>query len=59
MSVMVNEFDVVPAAPKTEPAPPPAAPPPGTADRLSPAAKADLERALRIRAERRQRLEAY
>lgn len=58
MSVVVNEFDVVSAAPGTEPAPP-AAPPSGTADKLSPAAMADLERALRVRAERRQRLEAY
>jgi hypothetical protein len=58
MSVVVNEFDVVPAAPPSEPAPAPTTPPEPPA-RLSPAAMTDIERTTRVRTERQRRLEAY
>ena len=51
MSVVVNEFDVVPAAPASEPTPTPAAPPEPPA-RLTPAPMADVDRTMRVRAER-------
>ena len=58
MSVVVNEFDVVPAAAGGEPAPRRARLQ-ARRSRLSPAAVGEVERALKLRTERRQRLEAY
>jgi hypothetical protein len=57
MSVVVNEFDVVPAAPPSEPAPAPTTAPEPTR-RLTPDAMAGVERALRVRMDRQRRLEA-
>jgi hypothetical protein len=57
MSVVVNEFDVVPAPPTDESMP--AVTPPEPPARLTPAALADLDRAMRVRTERQRRLEAY
>ncbi|MDQ1740637.1 MAG: hypothetical protein QOE53_2289 [Pseudonocardiales bacterium] len=58
MTVVVNEFDVVPLAPARDAAEPAPAGPAETG-RLSPASTAELERAVLVRAERRERLEAY
>jgi len=57
MSVVVNEFDLVPAAAPTGQESAPAASP--APRRVSPSTIADVDRAQRVRVERCRRLEAY